>query len=328
MKEEALLFGQARSLVGILTDPAEGVREPSLPAVILLNAGIVHRVGPQRLYVKIARRLAAMGFVVLRFDFSGVGESKPRHDHLPFERSAVSEAQDAMNHLAAERGVDRFILAGLCSGADFSLKTACCDPRVVGAVLLNAQGDQLDTGDELRNYFLLRRKARNLWKKALFNPRMWGRAVAGEIDYGDIVRVFVFSLTSKFTRKAKIVSGTSQHATNLRTTIGRGVRLLLVFSEGDTGLDHLQEVFGDELRQLCSTGEMGFHVIPDSDHLFTLLGTQERLLGIVREWAHECFVTARSPAARDHHPAHTRSTLWGGSAEGVEARGRGPRGGQ
>ena len=296
MKEDAVLLGHTRSLVGILTDPGEAANDTNLPAVILLNAGIVHRVGPHRLYVKIARSLAAMGFTVLRFDFSGVGDSRARHDNLPFERSTISEAQDAMNYLAAERGIGRFVLAGLCSGADVSLKTACCDPRVVGAILINAQGDQLDTGDALRSYLLNRRKARYYWKSALFRPKMWLRAVRGEAAFRDIMRVLLFPLLSRVARKKKALSGPSQYAAGLRFVAERGMPLLLVFSDGDTGLDYLHEVFGDELRQLCSSGKIGFHVIPHSDHLFTLLDDKARLLSLVRDWVHERFVNMRQPA--------------------------------
>jgi len=89
MREEAVLFGKTRSLVGIITDPHTVVNAHNHPAIVLLNAGVLHRVGPNRLYVKIARKLASAGFVVLRFDLSGIGDSKARRDNLPlsFERA-------------------------------------------------------------------------------------------------------------------------------------------------------------------------------------------------------------------------------------------------
>ena len=59
MTEEAVLFGTTQSLVGILSQPPREEAPRGLPAVILLNAGIVHRVGPNRLYVRMARELAA-----------------------------------------------------------------------------------------------------------------------------------------------------------------------------------------------------------------------------------------------------------------------------
>jgi hypothetical protein len=316
VKEQAVLLGQARSLVGIVTIPADAAQGAHLPAVILLNAGIVHRVGPQRLYVKIARSLAAMGFVVLRFDFSGIGDSRVRHDNLPFEKSTISETKEAMGYLEAEKGIGRFILAGLCSGADISLKTACCDPRVVGAVLLNAQGDQLDTGEALRSYFLLSARARSFWKSALFNPQKWWRVLTGDIDYGDLIRVLVFSLKSKVVREKRVVSGPSPYAENLRLAAGRSVRLLLVFSEGDTGLDYIRAVLGAELQRLCSSGNVAFHVISRSDHMFTPLYYQERLLTVVRDWGRASFVDACQPVPEGDRLHSYRRTLWEASPGG------------
>ena len=73
MREAAVSFGPNASLVGIITSPSVPAARRELPGVILLNAGIINRVGPNRIYVKMARRLADMGLPVLRFDFSGRG---------------------------------------------------------------------------------------------------------------------------------------------------------------------------------------------------------------------------------------------------------------
>ncbi len=101
MNEEAVTFGSAARMVGIATDPPELEGGEGLPAIIMLNSGSLQRVGPGRLHVKIARLLAQKGFVSFRFDFSGIGDSKFRGDNLPFEKSAVSETQDAMDFLTA-----------------------------------------------------------------------------------------------------------------------------------------------------------------------------------------------------------------------------------
>ncbi len=71
MKESAFKFGKYESLVGIISDPF--VDPNNRPAVIILNSGLLHGVGPNCLHVKIARKLASVGFVVLRFDLFGIG---------------------------------------------------------------------------------------------------------------------------------------------------------------------------------------------------------------------------------------------------------------
>ncbi|MFQ6030820.1 MAG: alpha/beta fold hydrolase, partial [Dehalococcoidia bacterium] len=172
MREEAVVFGPTRSLVGVVTDPAQASSMPPQTGVILLNSGLVHRVGPNRLYVKVARSLSRLGAVSLRFDLSGVGDSRVRQDNLPFPESSIEDTQEAMNLLSQTRGVERFVLLGICSGAINSFDVACRDSRVVGAVMINplaysdAFWSSVDDFQSLKN-------ARSYWKGGLFNPMSW-----------------------------------------------------------------------------------------------------------------------------------------------------------
>src|SRR5436190_8757987 len=102
MRERAVRLGK-NAMVGVLTEPDPQVRSADAPAVVLLNAGLLHRVGACRLHVRVARALAPAGFTSLRFDFSGMGDSEPRRDGLSFEEAAVREVQEAMDYLEKTR---------------------------------------------------------------------------------------------------------------------------------------------------------------------------------------------------------------------------------
>lgn len=135
MNERVVSFGPGNGLLGILTmsSGAGG----AAPAVILLNAGLLHRVGPNRLYVDAARRLAALGYPGFRFDMSGVGDSElVEGGQLDIERSCddVIAAMDAVRDMT---GTDSFVLVGLCTGAFNAFRAALRDDRVVGCVLLD-----------------------------------------------------------------------------------------------------------------------------------------------------------------------------------------------
>ena len=45
---------------------------------VFLSAGLLHRVGPHGLHVRLARELAQMGFSSLRVDLAGTGDSPPQ----------------------------------------------------------------------------------------------------------------------------------------------------------------------------------------------------------------------------------------------------------
>jgi pimeloyl-ACP methyl ester carboxylesterase len=299
MRERVVLFGERETLVGVIAEPTLAEQNRRLPAVILLNAGLIHRIGPHRLYVKIARALANIGFVVLRFDFSGTGDSQAREDHLPFEQSGVDEAQEAMTYLTKATGVERFLLMGHCSGAGFSFVTACKDPRVTAAVLMNPQGGNEEWTAYDRSRKLAQYYANYYGKAALFDPQRWLKLLAGKSDYRSIARnvfqIMIWNRISALIFRFKKVSlghrdllqstgQTIRLDRDLRLLAERDVRLLFVYSEGNSGLDYIRAAFGSELDRLLAANKLTLEVIPQSDHLFTLLDSQQRVLEVLQGW--------------------------------------------
>ena len=138
-----------------------------------------------------------MGFVVLRFDHSGVGDSNVREDKLPFEASAISETQEAINCLSRLRDSKRFVLFGLCSGTLTSFRTASGDPRVVGAVLLNALLESPETiSASTVSYVIDRKIARSYLHGKIFHVQSWLKILTGEADYGKILRMLYSQISS------------------------------------------------------------------------------------------------------------------------------------
>src|SRR5205814_78101 len=113
----ACRFGPDEHLFGLLTRrPDSG----DAPAIMMFNAGSVHHVGPNRLYVTLARGLASLGFACLRFDLESLGDSvlrEPGRENYPYPRTATRDARAALEFLRQRFGYRRFIVLGLCSGA-------------------------------------------------------------------------------------------------------------------------------------------------------------------------------------------------------------------
>ena len=115
MHESICNFGPDEGLFGILTTPDANVRIPDAPTALILNAGIVHRVGPFRIHVDISRKLAAAGFSTLRLDLSGLGDSASRTGKLELEDRAELDVSDAMEFLTQTTGQKQFVLLGTCA---------------------------------------------------------------------------------------------------------------------------------------------------------------------------------------------------------------------
>ena len=134
MVETVVHLGGATPLIGVATQP-DG--DSNGLGVVFLNAGFTHHVGPQRMYVDFARRLAQQGYTSLRFDYSGLGDSPRRTQATTFDERALDEAVVAIDYLEASFGVSRCVLFGLCWGGDNALRVAAIDPRVLGVVAVD-----------------------------------------------------------------------------------------------------------------------------------------------------------------------------------------------
>jgi hypothetical protein len=145
------------NLFGILAEPVD-VPASELCAV-MLNAGAIRRIGPNRMWVEAARRWATLGVRTLRLDLEGIGDadgdaerfSELAELYVPQLVDQVCAALDAMQN----RGVgSRFVLSGLCSGAYWSFHAALRDERVVAAFMLNPKAlfwdESLEAARDLR----------------------------------------------------------------------------------------------------------------------------------------------------------------------------------
>lgn len=133
MKERATRFGPDERLAGILTEPSGSARR----GCVLVSAGLMPKAGPYRLYTELARRLAEEGIVSLRFDLGGIGESTPDAAGLPLRERTELEVRAAIDQLYAEFELEGVTLAGLCSGAEDSLRSADLDLRVSRVVMID-----------------------------------------------------------------------------------------------------------------------------------------------------------------------------------------------
>lgn len=290
MKEGVIRFGAGDALVGILTEPDMVPAAGPFPGFVLINAGVVHRVGPNRLYVKTARRLAALGYPVLRFDLSGIGDSRARSDAIGFEKSVVSETAEAMAVLKCRLGVEQFILAGICSGADISFLTAREHPEVVGVVLINGQslhGVTDAAGDEIADQLKQDKNACYLWKSALLNPASWKKLVSASVNYGDLFRLVARQITDLIGSGRKPPAAAAAFQADFRAMLGRGVRLLLIYSEDDPGLNYLNIMLGRQLTALTGRDNCAKVLLRGADHTFTLMQSQEDLIRAMSEWAND-----------------------------------------
>ncbi len=279
MREQAVQLGSERHLVGVLSRPATDGGAAARPAVLVLNAGVLHRVGPHRLHVTLARRLAERGCLALRIDLSGIGDSRAVPGSLSFRDSSVADARAAMDWLAAETGAQRFVIFGLCSGADNALATAAADPRVTGIVVIDPPA-----------YATPRARLRRITDRMrdLGGARevlRWGVSAVERRVRHQLARRAAAPSTEP--DEPEIVGGrevppVAVYRSQLRALVDRGVAIFAIFSgalgERYNHEDQLFELF-PELR-----GKVDRAYFPDANHMFTERAAQAALVAAVTAW--------------------------------------------
>ena len=128
------------TLRGILHVPR--AVDPARPAILMVTPGFNCRTARYRLYVKLARELEARGWVSLRLDPHGIGDSDGALDYatVPELYNAIEDGlfvegtRAGLSFLEDALGVGSALLVGLCGGATTSVRTGAADARVAGIV--------------------------------------------------------------------------------------------------------------------------------------------------------------------------------------------------
>jgi len=141
--EESVSFKNkvGESLVGFLHKPAK----PSKHGVVLAHCFTCSK--SIKVLRKTCDKLAEAGFLVLRFDFSGNGDSEGKFEESTYSKQ-ITDLECAINFMAAQ-GTDCLGLLGLSMGATVSILYSVVDDRISSVCVLGAPADT----KELRNVF-------------------------------------------------------------------------------------------------------------------------------------------------------------------------------
>ncbi|HEY4280654.1 MAG TPA: alpha/beta fold hydrolase [Conexibacter sp.] len=299
------------SAFAIATTPVAG---ETTKTVVLLNSGAQRHIGPNRMYVELARRWAARGVAVVRADVSGIGEAGGEGYGTTGDARFYDDAYVAQVHTLLDRlerdGLPRdFMLAGLCSGAYWSLHTALRDRRVRAALTVNP-----------RVLFWVEghsgvREVRNVRK--LGSPQTWRRLRDGEIDpvargkeIGEGALDAIQGLPARVRARRESGSEENRLERALNTLQASDTTLVTVFTDQEPLLDELREDGGlDRLR-----ARPGSHVElvrgPLASHTLEPLALQRAVHGLLDAAIERELVRPRDAADFDPDQRAAHDALW------------------
>lgn len=271
--ERAVHFGRSASLMGILSRPPSEI-PTRRPAVVLLNTGIAHRVGHHRMYVTMARELAALGHLVFRFDFSGIGDSAPRGGTLNPIDAHQADVSEALDWLTASCDVNEAILIGLCAGAEIALRYGHSDKRVTGLVLLDPE---IPPTARFYAHYTGRRlmKLNSWWSFVRGRGLLWEGLIARARS--------AFGATTSQSESAAGERIRSELEQLYSKSFERKLNVLIVVTGGALEGRYREQLF-DAFPDIPLKGWVSLEYYRDADHTFTSEKIRAALQDLILEW--------------------------------------------
>ena len=178
MREPISFSVDGSRVVGMLDSPPLGVCRQTT-GVVMLNSDDGCRLGPHRLWIRLAERLCREGYPCLRFDYRGCGDSEGPEGSPPGHIGLMDAL--AAEHILRERtGTHHSVLVGICYGAEIGLLAARCCPTVCGVVACSV-GRYVTTAGYKR---ALQHGSHYLWAYArkLLQRQTWSKLVRGQVN--------------------------------------------------------------------------------------------------------------------------------------------------
>lgn len=284
---------------GLLCEPANGQRGDV--AVVFLNAGLVRRSGPNRMWTEGARRWAARGMPALRIDLEGIGDAdgdsaRYADDDEFFAPKLVDQVGEVLDELCS-RGVARhFVLVGLCSSGYWAFRIALGDRRVRAALVVNPFGLVWDP--EL----LVRHESQKLHR--LREREWWGRIARGKLKLASVRTVSRALLLGAVATVRRVrASAATRHAAakpalerELDRLDGGATRVVMAFTTGESVRDELER--DGVLARLHRWPGVTVEDLPGRDHTLRSVTAQRAFHELLdRELWREHDKAGRRPAS-------------------------------
>jgi pimeloyl-ACP methyl ester carboxylesterase len=253
----------------------------------MLNTGCIYRIGPARLYVKMARSWAASGYRAFRFDLSGIGDSPPvagLEDVSIYARDSTPEVKAAIDYLVA-RGCQRVFVMGICSGSYVAFETALADPRVTGQILMNIRLLERQDGYAWQGAMQSYYKSTDFYRHALMRLDMYRRLIRGQVDVAGIARrlraVLQARVKRKFHQLIRSPAATQGLLAKLKSLSARGTDTLIIMAAEDDGRDYVDFHFGTLGSHMRGAANFRMVIVEETDHTFSNTAAQQHVIGAV-----------------------------------------------
>jgi len=312
-KPVSFLNTNGKKLFGIVHIPEGNLPYNKKAGVNLLSPGIKYRVAPNRINVKLARRLCKQGYYVIRCDPEGIGDSE---GELPdklltadiWEKIQkglfVSDTIAINDYFIETYGIEKLILIGNCGGAITALLTSAEDSRIEGLALIDVPvnlriakqtfADKVAPGSEKADWLFTE------YLKRMTRFESWYRFVTLQTNYRALFKTITLKLRESFFPSShnhlnhNIDTLCNKHNLNRLfyqsfESFSQSVKpILFIIAGNDRGTEIFQNYFQSiYFKNKDNHPNARIHKIEGANHIYTLYEWQEELINNTINWISE-----------------------------------------
>ncbi|MTI43834.1 hypothetical protein JM93_02318 [Roseibium hamelinense] len=303
-EEKTVVLGESSYRIGTWCNPAcKLTGDP----VLFFNGGAGPRAGWARTVTRAARWLAAQGIPSLRLDGAGIGDSPKAPDTPGIPHYHECQLADAAAGLAflKEEGFAHAVAAGGCSGAYLALRSAIAFPEIKAVVAVNLQRWIWDPREDVANALRFDHTTTKDYAKKLFDRGKLRKLATGNIAAVPMAKFILqrglrkadyrtAPFVGRLTTFGRLYAQSHQEARELNA---RNVPLDFIFSVGDPGAYHMENIFSTGLKKTSQYGNINVFWISGADHNLTNIEHRKIYLDKLVSAARMSFKNSKSAAA-------------------------------
>jgi len=277
MKEVIHTFGSEKNLTGIATIP-DNINKKA--AVILFNAGVLHKVNAFDMNIDLMKILANDGSLVFRFDLSGMGDSKKSKIKSTLSEQVINDLIQSMDLIEDKYNIKDFVFIGLCTGADNAHKISVTDDRVMGVVWLDGYAYPTTEYNKL-NFVRYIKAALNPVKLLRFIRKKFAVILGGNSDYesDEGVDNYFWELPDK-----------EVYRKQMQDIFKRNSKGLYLYSGGVNDYYLYEGQFFDAFKGEAFLSNIEEQYYANADHLYVIKKHRLIMLERIKKWMRDHFL--------------------------------------
>jgi hypothetical protein len=236
--------------------------------------------------VQLARRLAAHGWMAVRMDLGGLGDSLPHPgeaDHTVYPSTAAGDVAAAAIWACDQLGATHVEAMGVCAGGYHALKGAVAGAPLSAITVINPLVFFWKPGTSLALPPYRAVQAMADYGRAVRSAAKWKKLLRGQVavrEVADTVLRMAGARLRDGVRDGARLVGWPLHedlAQELTRLAAREVSVRFIFSVGDPGEALLRRGAGRTLGRLMRRGALSVTHVADCDHSFSRAWMREAL---------------------------------------------------